>query len=151
MQETFQRVLVTTDFSEFADHAIAHAFRIAADHGAEVILCHVVESAPLPNPLYAHYSATDALRPEARKKKQDEARHALRDRVPKVGPLAAVQHREVVVEGDPAAHIVAVAERERADLLVISTHGRTGMKRLVLGSVAERVIRQSPHPVLVVR
>jgi nucleotide-binding universal stress UspA family protein len=55
MLENFKHVLVTTDFSATGDSAIDHAFRIAADHGAEVILCHIIDDVPPPNPLYAHY------------------------------------------------------------------------------------------------
>lgn len=151
MQENFQRVLVTTDFSDIADHAVGHAFRIAADHGAEVILCHVVDMPPPPNPLYAHYYATDMLRPENRRQIEARSLQALTERVPRSGPLAAVRHREIVVDGEPVAEIVALARKEQVDLLVIATHGRTGIKHMVLGSVAERVIRQVHCPVLVVR
>lgn len=58
--------------------------------------------------------------------------------------------RSCVLSGDPAAEIVRHALEERCDLVVVGTHGRTGLKRLVLGSVAERVARQAPCPVLVV-
>src|SRR6266542_4392971 len=105
---TFKRVLVTTDFSEAGDAAVPHAFRVASDHGAEVVLCHVIETPPTPNPLYAHYSPTEL-------------------------------YRTRVVDGDPVARILEVTRQEEADLLVIATHGRTGLKHFFLGSVVERV------------
>jgi nucleotide-binding universal stress UspA family protein len=100
MIATFKRVLVTTDFSEAGDAAVPHAFRIASDHGAEVVLCHVIETPPTPNPLYAHYSSTE-YRLEARLQAEQKAHEALRARVPKDATLAAVPYRTRVVDGDP--------------------------------------------------
>jgi nucleotide-binding universal stress UspA family protein len=62
-----------------------------------------------------------------------------------------VKHRTHVTHGEPTAEILRLAEQERADLLVIATHGRTGLKHFFLGSVVERVIRHASCPVLVVR
>jgi nucleotide-binding universal stress UspA family protein len=151
MHENFKHVLVTTDFSELGDHAVGHAFRVAADHGAEVVLCHVIETMPTPNPLYAHYYSTELFRPEIRQQIEQQARDALLERVPKEGTLGAVPHRELVVEGDAVSQILQVARDEKADLLVIATHGRTGVKHLLLGSVVERVVRGAHCPVLVIR
>jgi len=147
----FKRVLVTTDFSEAGDAAIPYAFRIAADHGAEVVLCHVIETPPTPNPLYAHYSSTELFRPEARLQAEQKAHEALRARVPKDATPATVSYRTRVVDGDPVARILEMTREEEAELLVIATHGRTGLKHFFLGSVVERVIRQAHCPVLVIR
>jgi nucleotide-binding universal stress UspA family protein len=151
MYEDFKRVLVTTDFSTAGDAAIGHAFRVGADHGAEVVLCHVIETPPTPSPLYAHYSPTDLFQPEQRRLAEESARKALLERVPKEPPLSEVKHRTHVTHGEPIAEILRLAEQEKADLLVIATHGRTGLKHFFLGSVVERVIRHAPCPVLVVR
>jgi nucleotide-binding universal stress UspA family protein len=151
MHENFKHVLVTTDFSELGDHAIGHAFRVAADHGAEVVLCHVIETMPTPNPLYAHYYSTELFRPEIRQQIEQQAHDALLERVPKEGALGAVPHRELVVEGDAVSQILRVARDEKADLLVIATHGRAGVKHFILGSVVERVVRGAHCPVLVIR
>lgn len=151
MFERFKRILVTTDFSEAADHAVAHAFRIAADHDAEVLLCHVFEVVVAPNPLYAQYYPSDVLSPEARERAEVEARNALIERVPKTGPLAGVPYQTIVAHGMPAEEIIRVAEQEAVDLVVIATKGHTGLRHLLLGSVAERVVRHAHCPVLVVR
>ena len=151
MQEQFERILVTTDFSEAGDHAMAHAFRMAADHGAEVLLLHVLETVVAPNPLYAHYYPTELLTPEVRARAETATREALLERVPKTGPLANIPHREIVRHGMPAEEIIRAAQEEHAGLVVISTHGHTGLKRFILGSTAERVIRHVQCPVLVVR
>jgi universal stress protein A len=151
MQEHFTRILVTTDFSEAGDHAIGHAFRMGADHGAEVVLCHVVETVVAPNPLYAHYFPSDLLNPEMRARAEQDAHQALLDRVPKDDALAKVPHTTVVVHGVPADEIIRTAKDRGADLIVIATHGRTGLTHLFMGSTAERVIRHVHCAVLVVR
>jgi len=151
MYENFKRILVTTDFSESGDHAIAHAFRMAADHGAEVLLLHVLELVIAPNPIYAHYYPTDLLTPEIRERAENDAKQGLLERVPKTGPLAGVPYQAILTHGGPAEEIIRVAGERQADLIVISTHGRTGLKHLLLGSTAERVIRHAHCPVLVVR
>jgi nucleotide-binding universal stress UspA family protein len=151
MQEDFKRILVTTDFSEAGDHAIAHAFRMAADHGAEVVLLHVVETIVAPNPLYTQHYLTDPFTPEVHARVEAEARQALLERVPKDGTLAEVPHRVVVSQGLPAQEIIRTTAEQQVDLVVISTHGRTGLKHFLMGSTAERVIRHVHCPVLVVR
>jgi len=151
MHESFKRILVTTDFSESGDHAIAHAFRMAADHGAEVVLCHVIETVVAPNPLYAYYYPTELMSPEIRERAEKDAQQALLERVPKEAPFATLPHLTVVAHGMPADEIVRIAEERQVDLIVIATHGHTGLRHLFLGSVAERVIRHVHCPVLVVR
>ena len=151
MHENFKRILVTTDFSESGDHAVAHAFRMAADHGADVILCHVIETIIAPNPLYAHYYPADFLNPEIQVRAEKEATDALLERTPKEEALAAVAHSTLVVHGSPAEEIIRCALDQAVDLIVIATHGRTGLRHLLMGSTAERVIRHGHCPVLVVR
>lgn len=151
MLERFARILVTTDFSAAGDRAIAHAFRLAADHGAEVLLCHVIEPVVVPNPLYAQYFPGELLSPEVFGRAREDARAALVQRVPRDEPLARVPYRVVIGQGAPVDEIIRIAKQENADLIVIATHGHTGLKHLLLGSVAERVIRHAHCPVLVVR
>jgi len=151
MHENFTRILVTTDFSEAGDHAIAHAFRMAADHGAEVILCHVVETIVAPNPLYAHYFPADLLNPEIRERAEQDAHVALQERVPQDAALGKVPRTTMVAHGAPADEIIRSAKERAVDLIVIATHGRTGLKHLFMGSTAERVIRHVHCAVLVVR
>lgn len=141
-------VVVPTDFSDSGDAAIPHAFRFAKEPGAHVVLVHVLDARPTPNPLYAHYYPIPT--PEQTKQAEAAAREALSARVPE--ELRGSARVETVVgQGAPAAEILRIAAAQQASLIVIATHGRTGLKRLALGSVAERVIREAPCPVLVVR
>jgi nucleotide-binding universal stress UspA family protein len=151
MHERFGTILVTTDFSPLGDRAIGHAFRLGADHGAKVVLCHVMEIPIAPIPLYAQYFPAEILSPGVEQQIKDDALAALRERVPAAGELAAVESQFVVTRGLPAEEIVRVAGDVNADLIVISTHGHTGIKHVFLGSVSERVVRHAPCAVLVVR
>ena len=141
-------VVVSTDFSDSGDAAIPHAFRFAKDPGARVVLVHVLDARPTPNPLYAHYYPIPT--PEQTRQAEATAREALRARIP--AELRGEGRVETQVgQGAPAAEILRIAAERQASLIVIATHGRTGLERLALGSVAERVIRAAPCPVLVVR
>jgi len=151
MHESFKKILVTTDFSESGDHAILHALRMAADHDAEVLVYHAIEAILAPNPLYAHYYPTELLNPEIQARAEQDAHQALLDRLPKEGALAAVPTTALVGHGIPADEIIRAAKEHAVDLIVIATHGRTGLKHLFMGSTAERVIRHVHCPVLVVR
>jgi nucleotide-binding universal stress UspA family protein len=148
MPSSFRSVLATTDFSEVADAALAHAFRIAKDHGAHVLLLHVMDARPTPNPLYSHYYPIP--RPEEVAEAERKVREELRARVP--SELRDSKGVELLVtHGQAAAEVVRIAGEKQVSLIVIATHGRTGLRRLALGSVAEHVIRHAPCPVLVVR
>jgi universal stress protein A len=143
-----RRVLVSTDFSEVGDRAIGIAFRLAADHGASVTLVHVMERAVVPNPLYAHYHPLPSS--EQQKQAEEATRTALAERVP-AAYRDRVAHEIAVDQGEPAEEIVRRAGEMGADLLVISGYGQQGVVRLVLGSVAQRVVSRAPCPVLLVR
>jgi len=141
-------VLVSTDFSDYGDAAIAHAVRLAKDYGARLVMVHALDARPTPNPLYAHYYPIPT--PEEVRQAEATAQEALRARIPE--DLRDSDRTETVVtHGAPAPEILRIAAERKASLIVIATHGRTGLLRLALGSVAERVIREAPCPVLVVR
>ena len=149
MKQHFEHFLVTTDFSADADRAVAVAFRLAEDHGARVTLCHVLDAVRPPNPIYAHYYPTELFKPEVAHRAEENALKELRARVP--AELAAVPHDCVVSHGDPADEVVRHAEERSCDLILMSTHGRTGIRHVLLGSVAEKVLRRARCSVMVVR
>ena len=141
-----KRILCPTDFSAPACTCVKVANELALHFDAELLLVNVVPVIPTappdPNyvfkvPEYERYLHMDA------EKHLEEVQRDLID--PKVRVRALVGH------GPAADEIVQLAEKEKADLIVISTHGSTGLERLVFGSVAERVVRLSGVPVLTVR
>lgn len=154
MIPTYRKVMVTTDFSTVGNRAIPHAYAVLPKDGGTVILCHVVEVPELPNPLYAHYSAVRVLSPTERQALRETVLRSLEALVPaevRGQPMISTELR--VVETPGAVHEVICQEAGalNVDLLVMASHGHSGMARLFLGSVAERVLRSADRPVLIVR
>jgi nucleotide-binding universal stress UspA family protein len=145
----FSKVLVPLDGSEFAEQALPLACALAGRFGAEVILLRVV----VPENLVIASPALGALYPELpieQTRLEREEAEAYLDRVRQKCDVAKVTNTGEVFEGAPAEMILEAASRTDADLIVMSTHGRTGLSRLVYGSVAEAVLRGGRVPVLLV-
>ena len=140
---TVRRVLTPIDFSDASETALRHAKEIALTHGAEIDLLHVVDKPMFPSAYgvdSAEVSTEELL---------DKAEQGLGDLAQN---LIGHEHAMVkAVAGHPVEEILNYAEENEVDLLVIATHGRTGFNRLLIGSVAERVVRQSPIPVFLVK
>ena len=140
-----KRIVCPTDFSDAAVAAERQALPLARAFGAEIVLLHVATEAPLWRE--SVFSANLAAVFEAQRKWTEDA---LAQRA--VGLAAeGVPARSVVRVGAAWSEIVRVAADEHADMIVMGTQGRTGLDRLLLGSVAERVIRHASCPVLTVR
>ena len=142
----FYRIVVPTDFSTCAEEAWALAQKVAAGFGAELILAHVLVETPLWKEGPFNMDSVREVYEGARAfadGKLSEWVAAARAR--------GLNARAVLRTGTPHAEIVALATDERADLVVIGTHGRGGVDRALLGSVADRVVRLAPCPVLTVR
>jgi nucleotide-binding universal stress UspA family protein len=135
-----KRILFATDFSPTSDTALAYASSLASDSGALLLIAHVEELAiPMgAEPIY--FSPPPFPNPEVRRQ--------LETVVPTV---ASVRYEHRLVTGSVAEEIVALAEAEGADLIVIGTHGRSGLRRILVGSVAEAVMRHAKCPVLTVK
>jgi nucleotide-binding universal stress UspA family protein len=138
-------ILAAVDFSENSDQALAAAVELAKQSAAEL---HVVHALDLPIPIFNPYaiSIPDALVTQAR----EEASRRLRETVERLARegLTAKSHLTEV----PAAPAIArLAEELGADLVVMGTHGHTGLKHVLLGSVAERTLRLAPCSVLIVK
>src|SRR5574341_176373 len=146
--------MVTTDFSDLGNSAIPYAYSLLADHEATVILCHIMEPPELPNPLYAHYSPGGAFSPEDREKLRQSLLQALERLVPAEVRGAGRVVTEVRVVETLVPMTEAICEEAKAlgvDIIVMASHGHSGVARLFLGSVAERVLRSSDRPILIVR
>lgn len=139
-----KRILVPIDFSECSKKALQYALPLAKEHQAALTLLYVVPpaygSSEYPGIDYAQVTAS---------LKEGGARELAKLAVDAV--CAAVPAEAVVQVGSPARQIIEVAKSLPADLIVISTHGRTGLKHVFLGSVAEHVVQRAPCPVFVVR
>jgi nucleotide-binding universal stress UspA family protein len=142
----FYRIVVPTDFSDCAREAWEMAKRLSKAAGGELVICHV-----LPEPL--RYGR-GVLGGDPARKVEEDARAwceaALNDLV-REARANGLEARAVLRTGVAHQEIVALTLDERADLIVLGTHGRGGMSRMLLGSVADRVIRLAPCAVLTVR
>lgn len=140
-----QTILHATDFSDAAEHAFHLACSLARDHDARLVIVHV---APPPYPVVGEVLTIPPVPVEA-----DENRHLQqRLRLEQVKPsIAGIPVEYRLEEGEPVARILAVADDVGAGLIVLGTHGRTGLSRLLMGSVAESVVRRANCSVLTVK
>lgn len=133
-------IVFATDFSHPSDAALPHAAALARQKGAKLLIVHV-EEPPLAyggGELYYGIPEPDPARIRA-----------MLEAVRPADPTLPFEQR--LAMGDPAAEICRIASDEGAEMIVIGTHGRSGLFRLVMGSVAESVLRRAPCPVLVYR
>ena len=140
------KILHPTDFSECAAQAEAMAVDLARKLDGELVLFQVLVETPLYAEGLLNMPAVQQVY-DAQRKWSEEALEARAGDLRQRGIKASWR----LQAGVPFEAIVKVAEEERADLIVIGTHGRSGLNRVLLGSVAERVIRLAPCPVLTVR
>lgn len=135
-----KKILVPTDFSHTGDAALKYASSMARDQGATLVIAHVEE----PPIAYAggefYYGIPNPTPAELRK---------MLGEVKPTDPNVAYEHR--LVSGHPATAICKLAQEEGVDLIVLGTHGRTGLTRLLMGSVAEEIVRRAPCPVMTFR
>ena len=125
---TAKRLLVATDGSEFSDKAVSEAISLAKRTGGSLIACSI-----------AHHGIDE-----------DMANHHV-NKVKDVASAEGVNVETVVGQGNACEQIIATAEEQNADMIVVGTHGRTGISRLLTGSIAERVVGMANTTVMVVR
>lgn len=139
-----RRVLMPTDFSEPSQEALAYARQVAGRFQAELVLAHVTEK-PFVDPNLAEVD-TQAFEDNARQSAQQQL-----DKTVAALRAAGLPARGRLLSGVPWNEVVELARQEAADLIVAGTHGYTGLKHILLGSTAERILRHAPCPVVVVR
>jgi nucleotide-binding universal stress UspA family protein len=140
-----RKILVPTDFSKLSMVALEYAEILLELQTPEIYLLHVLDKS--------------AIRKEEKKKKHTEKSFAALEKVAmkQLSNIAGQYFTEtnvvtlVLRKGDPSREIVKLAHEEKVDLIIISTHGRTGIAHVLMGSVAEKVVRYSPIPVLSVK
>lgn len=139
----FANILVPLDFSELSETTLEMAIQVLADGGRATLL-HVVEWMPVVTEgafgVYPHRKDIEQLKALSLEKLEARAAH-----------YPSLDVRSAVSEGKAAQAILEAAESLAPDVIVIGSHGRSGLDHFLIGSVAERVLRRSPTPVLVVR
>lgn len=141
---SFHKIIVATDFSPGSERALATAAGLAASDGAELVVAHVLEvpsvfGGELPAPV------------EVVEELEEDAVRGLDQAVRDASATGAARVSSQLLHGEPEGVLLRLAEPPDVDLVVVGTHGRTGLSRVLLGSIAEKVVRHAPCSVLVVR
>jgi nucleotide-binding universal stress UspA family protein len=138
------RILVGVDFTELTEAVLADAQDLARRHRAEIVLTHIMYMG-----LEPPIGKTSAGYAELLARQQEQVREQLAELCKRFDPDIRVYPR--LLEGKPAPVLAIAADELEADLVMVGSHGRTGLKRFLIGSVAERTVRFSDHTVMVVK
>jgi len=141
-----EKVLVPTDFSDFSKLAIQYGLSFCREYGAKMILLHVLE-----DPFYPATGASFGFdMSDFFTRMEAESRERLEEIVtPEMAK--GIDIERVLVRGTPFLEIIREAKERRVDMIVVATHGRSGLAHVLMGSVTEKIVRKAPCPVLVVR
>jgi nucleotide-binding universal stress UspA family protein len=142
----FRHILAPTDFSDYSKQAVVFALELAKKFGAKLSILHVVELPPYPVEGYVAPSLTATFLDDLERQASQE----LAQVVPEA-ESAGVDVARLVTVGSPYRKILDMTEAEQVDLIVMATAGRTGFSHLIMGSIAERVVRTASCPVLTIR
>jgi nucleotide-binding universal stress UspA family protein len=146
----FRHILCPTDFSPPSFQALETAVDLARYFSAELWVMHVIAPAPPPAPVADASFGLSFDLPLFQQELAASSEKALKDLMEQKIPKEVSAH-PVLASGDPAREIIREAEDQSIDLIVIATHGLTGWGRLLFGSVAEKVVRLAPCPVLTIK
>lgn len=137
------KILVPVDFSEHSQKALRYALAFASQFGAQVTLVHIVEQMVYPGDwMYPPLAVTEFA---------PKKREQMLERLRAMDAGSGVKTQHIVRLGRAWQEVVEVAKELKSDLLILATHGYTGLKHVLLGSVAEKIVRHAPCPVLSVR
>ena len=142
------QILAPTDFSEYSSYALRHAAELARQFGAKLVLLHVVSNEALESISKAHvppHPVDKVYEDLVQEIREQYARHV----APEV--RKTLEAEILVLPGVPFLEIIRAARLKGADLIVMATHGRTGLSHALVGSVTEKVVRMAPCPVLSIR
>jgi len=145
-----KRILVPTDFSSYSDNALRHAIDMARQYHATVYLLHVIDEHI--QQCAADYCLSDTVMTEIEHESMVTSNDKLHQQVTRVsGNSQDVEIIPYLKRGIPFDEILKEQEEKTIDLIVIASHGRTGIRRILIGSVAEKITRNASCPVMLVR
>lgn len=144
----FKKILFCTDFSEDSHYAFTYALHLAKAHRSKLLILHVMHE-PLHSERLAAYLPKEKLEELKFSQKEDIDLEIKMNYLQKMKGFD--KYRVVVEEGEPFLKILQTAKKESVHLIVMGTHGRTGLDHILFGSTAERVVRKSSCPVMTVR
>lgn len=142
----FSTILFATDFSEVSEYAFDYAYTLAKQFNSKLIVLHVINEPVDLRGFYVPHISFDSLEKEI----EDAAEKMMKKFcMGRLVDLAA--SNTVIMSGIPYDEIIAMADKEKASMIVLGTHGRAGLDHLLFGSTAERVVRRSRCPVMTIR
>ena len=141
-----KKILFATDFSEGSSSSLPYAVSIAKQYGAKLYFVHVIYDVMKTSGWYVPHVSMDELYKDMEKNAKAQLEKSF---IEEIRGYKDVEH--VVLKGTPYEEISRFAEENKIDLIVIGTHGRKGLDRMLFGSTAEQVVRYAPCPVLTVR
>ena len=139
----FSKILYFTDFSEASEYAGQYAISIAGKYGCRLYVAHVVEPFTYADDFGIDYGA--------QLREMEATARRLLDNTAASMKRTGADVESILLSGNPSAEIVKFAKEETIDLIVMATHGRSGVEHLLMGSVAEKILRKSPCPVMTVK
>lgn len=146
MEFKISKILVPVDFSEYSKKALDYAVQFAKQFNSELTLIYVIEPIVYPSDFGLGQIPINQVDFEIQSRAEDELKKLIEEKVP-----AELKANYVVKTGKPFLEIINTAQDCNCDLIIIATHGHTGIEHILFGSTAEKVVRKSPVPVLVVR
>lgn len=143
---TFKTILYATDFSESSEHAFDYALSMAKQYDAKLVLIHVINEPVDLRGFYVPHISFDKLEEEI-----EEGAQKMMDQFCRTNMLDFNNYESSVTPGIPFDEIIKKAEEVDADLIIMGTHGRTGLDHVLFGSTAEKVVRKATIPVMTIR
>jgi universal stress protein A len=146
MEPNINKVLVPIDFSDYSKNALKYAVNFAKHFNAEMILIYVVEPIIYPSDFSMGQIAVPTINMEMDKRASEELEKLANKEISK-----DLRVKTLVKTGKPFIEIIETASQENVDIVIISTHGHSGVEHILFGSTAEKVVRKAPCPVLTIR
>jgi len=141
-----EKILVPVDFSDYSKHALKYAIEFAKQFDAELILISVIEPMIYPADFSMGQVAIPATDQNLSERVEEELKNLDEKEI-----AGKVKSKRIIKSGKPFFEINETAREEDVDLIIIATHGHTGVEHLLFGSTAEKVVRKAPCPVLTLR
>jgi len=140
------KILIPTDFSDFSQQALQYGLSFCREYKAKMVLLHVIE-----DPFYPSTGGSFGFdMADFFARMQEESDRKMQELIP-AAQQEGLSVERMITRGTPFLEIIRVAKEEDVDMIVVATHGRTGLAHVLMGSVTEKVVRKAPCPVLVVR
>ncbi|MEW6703137.1 MAG: universal stress protein [Bacteroidota bacterium] len=144
--ELIKKILVPIDFSDYSKNALKYAVQFAKQFNAKISLIYVVEPIIYPADFSMGQVAIPSTDIDLHSRAEDELKNLAKNMIE-----ASIAGETIIKTGKPFVEIIETAKEKDADLIIIATHGHTGVEHLLFGSTAEKVVRKAPCPVLTLR